>query len=189
FSYLVHKDLFTQFDFNTTVRLQDKIPARFDSTFFFFSEIGSFEVLTIVLIFLLLLWRSLKAILFFITYGAFHLFEIYGKVFVDHLPPPQFMLKTKRLFDFPQFHVRAENSYPSGHAGRTAFLSIVFILLIWRSKRLSQEIKIGLIGIVLLFDIAMFVSRPYLGEHWTTDVIGGALLGTGLAIMTYALAK
>ena len=33
FSYLVHKDVFTQFDFDTTVRLQDMISRRFDELF------------------------------------------------------------------------------------------------------------------------------------------------------------
>lgn len=40
FSYLVHKDLFTQLDFDTTVKLQDKLPRSVDGLFSFFSLIG-----------------------------------------------------------------------------------------------------------------------------------------------------
>ncbi|MBI2036283.1 phosphatase PAP2 family protein [Candidatus Microgenomates bacterium] len=188
FSYFVHKDFFTQLDFDTTVRLQDNVSARLDNSFSLLSDIGSFEILTVVLLILLFLWRRIRGLLFLFAYVLFHLIELYGKFFVAHAPPPEFMLRTQRIFDFPQFHVRAENSYPSGHVGRTVFLSAILLFLIWRSKR-SSAVKIVLASLVIGFDITMAVSRVYLGEHWTSDVIGGALLAGALAVGTYAIAK
>mgnify|MGYP001595448078 CR=1 FL=1 len=199
FSYLVAREVFVQFDFDTSVRIQDNIPRRFDDALSLLSDIGTFEVLTVVLLVLLAVWRKLsakggpasgwKGILFLLSYVGFHLIELYGKFFVAHVPPPEFMLRTKRIFEFPQFHVRAENSYPSGHAGRTVFLSVILLFLIWRSKKLSQTVKLLLTILVVGFDVAMMVSRVYLGEHWVSDVVGGLLLGAGLAVMTYSIAK
>lgn len=189
FSYLVAREVFVQVDFDTTVRLQDNIPRRLDDFFSLLSDLGSFEVLTALLLIFLIVWRKIRGLLFLGSYIGFHLIELYGKFFVGHVPPPEFMLRTKRIFEFPQFHVRAENSYPSGHTGRTAFLSVILILLIWRAKKFSPTVKLFLVGLVVCFDLAMFISRPYLGEHWLSDVIGGALLGAGLAIASYSLAK
>lgn len=175
--------MFVHFDFDTTVKLQDKISRRFDVPFSLFSDIGTFEVSLGVLLVLLAVRRKILGLFTIGLFAAFHLIEIYGKTFVSHLPPAEFMLRTKHWMEFPQYHVRLENSYPSGHAGRAAFLTAFLGVWVWRSKRFSKRAKICILGILVVYDIAMSVTRVYLGEHWSTDVIGGALLGLAFGII------
>ncbi|MCL5438601.1 MAG: phosphatase PAP2 family protein [Patescibacteria group bacterium] len=185
FSYLVHKNLFTRFDFDTTVKLQNHAKKIFDDLSSWLSVIGGFEVATIILIIFLIYTRRLLGFIVLFIYGLIHVFELYGKTFVNHLPPPFFMVRTEKFIEFPQFYVRTENSYPSGHAARATFISILICLFTMNSKKLSKNQKYIILGFVLIYDFAMFASRPYLGEHWMSDVIGGMLLGLGLGLISY----
>lgn len=184
FSYLVHKDLFTQFDFNSTVRIQDKISRRFDTFFSVFSLLGSTELVTLFLIVLIAVLRKLKRLLVLVPYIASFFIELYGKIFVVHPGPPFMFFRYDIPFNFPSSYVQPGSSFPSGHSTRTAFVSAILFFLILRSKKLSKFQKMAILGLVLLFDIIMFTSRIYLGEHWVSDVIGGGLLGYSLGLLS-----
>lgn len=188
FSFLVDINTFKQIDFDTTVRLQNNISRRLDDFFSWFSVVGMFEVTATILVLLLLVRRKMFAgFVSFFLFGLFHLIEIFGKATVENLPPPEFMLRTKRLVEFPQFHVRTEYSYPSGHSSRTIFISVMFIVFILNSKNLSKSVKAILISGIIVFDILMLLSRIYLGEHWLTDVLGGMILGCSFALIGSSL--
>lgn len=188
FSFLVDKNLFRQFDFDMTVRLQDNIPHKLDKVFSIFSDFGIFEIMIVLVLILMIIFFFKKKIMaglaVFGLFGGFHVIEIFGKTVVEQLPPPQFMLRTDHLMEFPQFHIRQEFSYPSGHSGRAFFLSTILIIMILQNKKFSPFVKLSLCGLLAVYDFAMIISRVYLGEHWTTDIVGGAILGVAFALIT-----
>ena len=184
FSYLVHRDLFTQLDFDNTVKLQDRISRRLDTPFSTLSLIGSFEILSLLLLFLVVIRKKISGIFVFVPYITAIFIELYGKIFVIHPGPPYLFFRNDIPFNFPSSYIQPGSSYPSGHSTRTLFISVVLIFMIGNSKRLSGLQKTIFISLVLIFDIVMLVSRVYLGEHWTSDVIGGGLLGASLGLIS-----
>ncbi len=184
-SYLVHAGRFVKTDFDLTVKFQDHISRKFDLPFSVLTLLGSAEVTTVIwlgfLIYVLFkkYWLSALSLFLFLS-TAF--FELYGKLFVFH-PGPSFMFYRGAInFIFPSSYVHTNFSYPSGHATRTTFLA-VFLILFLASKGIRAHKLLIQLGL-LVFLVAIYVSRIYLGEHWTSDVIGGALLGASLGILS-----
>jgi membrane-associated phospholipid phosphatase len=68
-------------------------------------------------------------------------------------------------------------SYPSGHAIASAVTLIGVVMALTTGRRRLH----WMVGAVLVA-AAVALSRTYLSAHWLTDVIGGSLLGAGVAL-------
>ncbi len=184
FTHIVRRDVLNQFDFDATVRIQNHVPRRLDTFFSFLSLLGSFESLGTILLILLILRRRIIGI--FVA-GAFiggHVIEVIGKSFLHHTGPPYMFFRYDLDFLFPSAYVQPGSSYPSGHSFRTVFMAVVAIELIYRSKVMKPVVKAIASAAILAFVFLVLLSRVSLGEHWSTDVVGGSLLGLSLGILS-----
>ncbi len=68
-------------------------------------------------------------------------------------------------------------SFPSGHSANAALLATALGIIFLRTW-------IWTVGVV--YTVLMMLSRTYLGAHWISDTIGGALVGAGVAVIVWA---
>ncbi|MEQ8196949.1 MAG: phosphatase PAP2 family protein, partial [Clostridiaceae bacterium] len=68
-------------------------------------------------------------------------------------------------------------SFPSGHTGSSFAAAVIFFLTLPK--------KYGIPAMVLAFLIGL--SRLYLGVHYPSDVISGAIIGTIIALTVHKI--
>lgn len=183
FSYLVAKEVFNRIDFDTTVKIQDHIPSKFDLPFSILTLFGSVEATSIfwvgLVIYSFVKKHYLVSLALFIFWLGMSL-EIFGKVFLLHLAPPFYFFRGEGII-FPSSFVHTSYSYPSGHVYRLTFLVAFAVASLY--LRQTKKYTLATIFALGIFLILVFISRIDLGEHWLTDVVGGMFLGASLGII------
>jgi membrane-associated phospholipid phosphatase len=187
FTLIVKSHITDGIDLDITVKSQNHLPVVFDTAFSVFSLLGSAEIISFLIlpIFLIYKWRS---VVIFFSYGFGMLIEVIGKTFLDHKGPPHLFFRYDLNFEFPTSYIQTYHSYPSGHSFRTIFIISIWLLILFQTAQ-SKQTKTLITLVSLFFCVIMLFSRITLGEHWTTDVIGGSLLGLGMALGSFALTQ
>ena len=85
-------------------------------------------------------------------------------------------------------HLVAETdlSYPSGHAVGTVALAGAMLILYLPAAR-SQLRRVAALVAAAVAAAVVAMSRLYLGVHWLSDVVGGALLGMSVVLASALL--
>ena len=180
FSVLVISGIFSQTDQFVTTTIQNYLTKAFDTPLSFLSLLGAFEFSGLFLLIILFFQKLHRSLIVLFMFGLGMGIELLGKIFLYHPGPPKIFFRYNLDVLFPSAYIQTGHSFPSGHSYRTAFLTLLISYLIFQSKKLSLRSKKLLTTISFVFLFLMLVSRVSLGEHWTTDVIGGLFLGLGL---------
>ncbi len=101
--------------------------------------------------------------------------ELVFKFGLVHPGPPEEL--TRDLFNPLGVRVDAPSAFPSGHMARLTFLAVLVAGMF--ASRAAWTVAGAFVA-------ASVLARVYIGDHWASDVIGGAALG--LAVAAAALA-
>lgn len=147
-----------------------------------FSTFGGVEfsagALLALLATLLLTGRVVVAVRVLVAFVAASFVELAMKLWLPQTPMPE---ASGRTTDFsPLVNIDYPYPYPSGHMLRSAFL-LGAVFLLWKNRVARALIVLALAG--------MASSRVYLGVHWASDVIGGALLGLAALVWAFGYRK
>lgn len=195
FSVQVKKERFKQINFDTTVRLQHKLPERFDEIFedlaFFVSPAISSGLVILLTVIALVSFKQKRMhptaliipLAFLLLVGV----EVYGKDRVESPAPPFFMIKNPTTL-FPKYHVIDQYSYPSGHAARALFVAGVTGLLIWKKIRNRLFFPLAIIGLLSLV-LLISIGKIHLGQHWLSDILGGWILASAFLFLVSSVHK
>jgi len=128
--------------------------------------VGVFVVPVATAILLLILRRPWAAFYFIVASAASAAVVQVLKSFFDRARPEDMIV------------VSDHGSFPSGHVANAATIAVALGVIVPR-------VWVWVLGAV--YTVLMAVSRTYLGAHWLSDTVGGALVGAGVALVLWAV--
>ena len=114
-------------------------------------------------------WR--RAAGFILTWAASELLLTYLKAWFHRGRPPAGIVAIVGY------------SFPSGHATAGAATAVALVLAFLPAGRERRKWE----WIAVAFAFVMAFSRVYLHAHWFSDVVAGVLLGSGIALGSFAV--
>ncbi len=185
----VHVGWLHTLDYAATENIQRLLPGWLIGPFSFLSVLGSAESTILILLavaaFLMQPQGRIRLILLFIATTAI---EYVCKGLINQPPPPEELSRYAFAISMPTSRVPTAFAFPSGHAARTTFLTLVVCASIV-SGHLSPWPKRLLLALLVCLQATMLVSRVAMGEHWMADVAGGLLLGAAAALAAVPFVK
>lgn len=124
-------------------------------------------------------WRAVAPLLFLLTVPL----ELLLKFTVDQPVPNAAFYRETLRYELTALPVM--QSFPSGHAIRTAYLAILLGYLAARTIGWRRAAPIHA-ALAILVAIEGW-TRSYQGHHWPTDVLAGFALGSGVALIAVGL--
>ncbi len=76
------------------------------------------------------------------------------------------------------------SSFPSGHAGNSMAIYLAIALI-----ASPRKYRLAAVICALMASLIIGATRPYLGVHWPSDVVGGWALGAAIAIIAWSIAE
>ena len=135
--------------------------------------VGRVPVLSVIGLVLVLARRCLALVCFALAEGLTSLSSALFKAAVGRPRPPDGLIHP------------VGSAFPSGHAAYAGATCVALVLLFTApGARRRWWWTLAAVGIV-----GMAWSRTYLQVHWLSDVVGGSLLGIGIALLVFAGAQ
>lgn len=184
---LVQLRQFDRMDYRLLHYLQNRGSTGQDIALGILAYIGSIEVtLLIGLLLALPLFKGLRLLavapVLLVLVGT--AVELAFKHLIANASPPDIYLRLPSWLPSLTRHADL-NSFPSGHMVRATFLYGLCLYLAERWQLFGRDSS-RLSPALALLIVLLGYGLAYLGFHWFSDVLGGALLGLSLLIGTIA---